>query len=423
MEFFIDRVNRDLAEGWVVAAGGIRTIEVFVDDHLIGTTERRVPRPDVAAGRPHMSQEEANNCGFMIAFPHGSFGRPISKVRLRFVPFGGRSVETQAFSVPDISSKLISQPIESETDGSFPAPFPAEIMRVLRALRGGHYYYGPWDDKLAAEAVSDIEFLVLRGTRHLPAVFSYSIYLKRLWETFKAVLANFPRLANAADPNAKDAVAVLSMIEEMITISHHLFTLNRNGIPGPLLEFGCFKGFSTSLLSHACFDLGIKLHVFDSFAGLPSSESTYYRAGDFLGTIEEVKRNVAEFGRIESVEFHKGFFSETLPAFTVAPACIWMDVDLESSARDVMTILLRLPRKSCVFSHECSPTNFVDGTIQTRTRPEDVVQPIIEAFKRENREVTGQFLFGNTGAFWDRRMSYPVLPTELVLRLVQIRWG
>jgi hypothetical protein len=247
------------------------------------------------------------------------------------------------------------------------------------------------------------------------------IYLKRLWETFKVVRSGFPRVANHIDVSAKDAIATASSIEEMMTISHHLFTLKRNGVAGSLVEFGCFKGFSTSLLSHACFDVGIKFHVFDSFAGLPPSASACYKAGEFMGSVEEVKRNVSEFGRIGCVELHRGFFSETVPTSTIVPVCIWMDVDLESSARDVMTILPRLPRESCIFSHECSETNFVDGVIHAHAGPNDVVQPILDAFDHEGLSVTGRYLFGNTGAFWDSKTSYPVLPTELVLRLVHIK--
>jgi hypothetical protein len=94
-----------------------------------------------------------------------------------------------------------------------------------------------------------------------------------------------------------------------------------------------------------------------------------------------------------------------------------MDVDLKSSAQDVMKLLPRLPRNSCVFSHECFPTHFVDGPIRAQAGSDDVVQSILDAFKREGLDVTGRFLFGNTGAFWDRKTGYPVLPTEFALRL------
>ena len=100
------------------------------------------------------------------------------------------------------------------------------------------------------------------------------------------------------------------------------------------------------------------MQVFDSFAGLPPSESTYHLAGDFTGGLDEVQRNVREFGAAEVVVFHPGFFAETLRGQQLRPICIWMDVDLQASSRDVMSIFDQLPPQSCVFSHECWPRHF-----------------------------------------------------------------
>jgi hypothetical protein len=74
------------------------------------------------------------------------------------------------------------------------------------------------------------------------------------------------------------------------------------------------------------------MDVFDSFEGLPPSGSTYYRAGEFAASFDEVVRNVTEFGHPDVVTFHPGFFSESVPGWTRRPAaCLWMDVDLEQS--------------------------------------------------------------------------------------------
>jgi hypothetical protein len=193
MEFFIDRLNRDLVEGWVFPSNGIQ-IDVFVDDSLVGAAERRLPRPDVAAANPTWPQDDAGNGGFRFVFPKSLFHKAMNTVRLRFLPSSGTPVETADFIVPNISRELISQ-LESDTAGFFPAPFPSEIMRLLHTLRGGAYYRGPWDDELLAEAVSDLQFLLLRGTKHLPAIFRYLIYLKRLWQTFTVLRENFPKVA------------------------------------------------------------------------------------------------------------------------------------------------------------------------------------------------------------------------------------
>jgi len=317
-------------------------------------------------------------------------------------------------------------------------------MAALCALRGRENYDRQWTDDLVEEALGDIEFLMRRGSRFLPGFGPYLLYLKGLWAKFVLVRDHFPKLATPGTdvqpkwaPShserlgqsrevilrlEKDAIAIGTTIEEMITISHHLFVLHDRGVDGNLAEFGCFKGFSTALLSNACFELGIEMDVFDSFAGLPPSESGYYAAGEFAGTLSEVKRHVAEFGRLDRVDFHPGFFSETLLGSknTFSPMCIWMDVDLACSSSDVMSILERLPSRSCVFSHECTPSNFNRGLINAHGGADDVIPPILDAFQRTGRNITGRHLFAYTGAFWDKDLSWPVLPTSAVLRLIQM---
>jgi hypothetical protein len=171
------------------------------------------------------------------------------------------------------------------------------------------------------------------------------------------------------------------------------------------------------MLSEACFQLGIPMHVFDSFAGLPPSESAYYQAGEFMGSLPEVQRNVSAFGKREAVTFHPGFFADTLPRSDLHPICIWMDVDLESSSRDVMTILGRLPVESCLFSHECCPEYFLPAGIAGARGPDSVMGPILDSFQENGREITGRFIFGNTGAFWDRNRGIPVMAVQELIRI------
>jgi hypothetical protein len=199
--------------------------------------------------------------------------------------------------------------------------------------------------------------------------------------------------------------AALNTIEEMITIAHHLYVLRRNGIIGHLIEFGCGKGFSTAFLSNACFELGLCMDVFN-----PSSSG--YKAGESPSDIE---RNLTEFGQIGCVKSHKGPFAHTLPKFTASPSCIWIGRDFGSSTSDVMTLLERLPARSCVFSRGCSEEQFATAAIYP-----DAVSAIIDAFQRTGRNITGRYLFSGTGAFWDKNVSWPVLPTDAVLRLVRL---
>jgi len=442
MEFFIDRLNRDYVEGWALASGGISHIEVFVDEESVGVTHTYLPRPDVSLAKPDIPAAVTTRSGFLFAFSQKDFKRTEGNVRLKIVPRDGPPVETGVIPVANIEHKTLAEGKFRSDRLNNPAPFPGSVMAALCALRGGDNYDRPWTDELVEEALGDIEFLVRRGSRFLPGFGPYLIYLKGLWAKFVLTRDHFPKLAkpgSTRQPNwepshsdrvgqsrevalrlEKDAIATGTSIEEVITIAHHLFVLREHRVEGRLAEFGCFKGFSTALLSNACFELDIEMDVFDSFAGLPPSESSYYKEGEFMGTLEEVKRNVAEFGRLNRVNFHPGFFSDTLSQIEISPMCIWMDVDLASSSRDVMGVLERLPRKSCLFSHECTERHFHGGAIQQGSGADEVVPPIVEAFRRAGRNITGRYLCGYTGAFWDKDVSWPVLPTSAVLRLIHM---
>src|SRR5207248_9675707 len=129
------------------------------------------------------------------------------------------------------------------------------------------------------------------GSRTLYPLNRYLLFLKSLRARFEMIAALFPRFNASAAPDSKDIACILSSPNEMLCISHHLKVLTSHGLHGPLAEFGCFKGFSSACLSHACHELGMQLHVFDSFAGLPPSASAYYQSGDFAGSFDEVSQN------------------------------------------------------------------------------------------------------------------------------------
>ena len=115
--------------------------------------------------------------------------------------------------------------------------------------------------------------------------------------------------------------------------------------------------------------LGSMTPTFDSFQGLPESDSTFYQAGEFRGTREEPRRTFASSKSIFS-RHSRGVFSESLAAFGEEQiACLWMDVDLEVSARDAMAVFPRLDPKGCVFSDECAPEDFLSSEINEEPSP------------------------------------------------------
>ena len=123
-------------------------------------------------------------------------------------------------------------------------------------------------------------------------------------------------------------------------------------LPGDIVECGCFKGGSAVNLSRIAAWTDRRLHLFDSFEGLPVpkggdkehlvlSELQFhtYNAGGYAGSLNEVKENVRRYGVLDVCEFHKGYFNETLPGFDAQLVFAYVDADLTSSVRDCLKYL------------------------------------------------------------------------------------
>ena len=137
-------------------------------------------------------------------------------------------------------------------------------------------------------------------------------------------------------------------------------------LPGDLVECGCFKGGSAVNLSRLAAKTGRRLHLFDSFEGLPApqegdrehlvlSELQFhtYQCGAYAGSLDEVRDNIRKYGALEVCEFHKGFFKETLPGFHAQLAFAYVDADLTSSVRDCLKYLWPLLQEgSYLFTDE-----------------------------------------------------------------------
>lgn len=123
---------------------------------------------------------------------------------------------------------------------------------------------------------------------------------------------------------------------------------------GCIVECGCFKGASSSKLSIIAKSVDKKLKIFDSFEGLPESDSynikdhhcrrgagwtTEWTAGRYEGKMEEVKENIKRYGEIECCEFTKGWFRDTLIDSNLPDkiSLAFVDVDVASSAKDCIT--------------------------------------------------------------------------------------
>lgn len=115
-------------------------------------------------------------------------------------------------------------------------------------------------------------------------------------------------------------------------------------VEGVVVECGCFLGGSTANLSLVCKIVDRELIVYDSFEGLPAPTdgdkyATDETAGAFRGDLDDVRANVARSGSIDSVEFRKGWFDDTLDAHAEAVVMCFLDVDYQASLTTCVTEL------------------------------------------------------------------------------------
>jgi hypothetical protein len=421
---YIDHANQDFVSGWALHDRGIARIEVVVGDESVGIADYGSYRLDVARLLPH--EENAGQSGFEFWFPRGvwtDFSTKSVSVKVVCYAIGGERFESESWVIP--TTGFASRYGEEESSPQRTkglSPFPLEVTNVLDRELGIASGRSPqWSLERTEESIDALIYLARSASRETRGLFRYLAYLRDLWTTIDFNARHFPARNRTPTVAGKDKQGIATGPEELFVIVHHLATLKSHGVSGNVCEFGCYKGFSTAVLSRACSRLGFTLDAFDSFEGLPASDSELYREGEFKGAIEEVRANVEEFGSPDAVRFHKGFFSETVEVYPAeSVACVWMDVDLEVSARDAMRILPRLDVRSCVFSDECEPEDFIAGEVQEETaerNPDRVIEPIMDAFRGNGRDVAGKFIFGHTGCFWDPTRSMGVLMPEHLLKL------
>lgn len=119
--------------------------------------------------------------------------------------------------------------------------------------------------------------------------------------------------------------------------------LRRAGMPElTVVEVGAGAGASTAKLSLTARAAGGRLHVFDTFRGIPENDERHelrdgtplrFLKGAFRGRLGAVRRRVSELGAIEVCAFHKGLIEDTLPAFEGRVDVALIDVDLVASTR------------------------------------------------------------------------------------------
>ena len=154
--------------------------------------------------------------------------------------------------------------------------------------------------------------------------------------------------------------------------------------PVAYLEFGVYEGASLRYWVNGIADPDSEFHGFDSFEGLPETFDAVYGAGHFDrgGKTPDIQD--------PRVEFHVGWFEETLPIFAVPPGkriAITLDADLYSATKLVLHTLdehivpelsstLTSSPGSITSRQRSTTTGGLPGSSSSRSRSSDRSTPV-----------------------------------------------
>lgn len=109
------------------------------------------------------------------------------------------------------------------------------------------------------------------------------------------------------------------------------------GVPGDLVELGCNKGHTSAFLqtvNEAEADPPRRLHLYDSFAGLPAPagvDGTVFAEGQLQASVNDVESLFAHRGLTRPI-IHPGWFDTTLDTELPPTICFaYLDADLFDS--------------------------------------------------------------------------------------------
>lgn len=157
-------------------------------------------------------------------------------------------------------------------------------------------------------------------------------------------------------------------VEQRMNMYHLVSQTIAYNVDGDLVEVGCNEGQSSVLIAKLIkgFNSSKKLHVYDSFEGLPSTrrvDGDAYKEGD-LATTEDVLIDNFKLHGLEMPVIHKGWFDDTLPDGLPEKICF---AHLDGDLYDSISVSLKYvyPRLSkgavCLIDDYCDPAINPDG--------------------------------------------------------------
>jgi len=141
--------------------------------------------------------------------------------------------------------------------------------------------------------------------------------LSKKADLINGVLSQLGVYARLGHPPDSATTGVMTNIEQRMNMYHLLSAALAYGVAGDVVELGCNTGQSSvlfqTIIEHM--DPARKLHVYDSFEGLPGPVAA---DGDFLGkgglkvSREILAENFQRHGLRQPI-VHEGWFEDTLP--------------------------------------------------------------------------------------------------------------
>lgn len=154
---------------------------------------------------------------------------------------------------------------------------------------------------------------------------------------------------------------------ELAIVLAELGRVLQNKVSGDVVEFGCYVGTTSLFLKRMLAGSDKRLHVYDSFAGLPDKTSAdasplgeQYKAGELFAAKSEFIKNFKQAG-LELPVIHKGWFNELTPSDVPAQICFaYLDGDFYESIKQSLTLIWpRLAKGAVVvvddYSHQGLP--------------------------------------------------------------------
>lgn len=202
----------------------------------------------------------------------------------------------------------------------------------------------------------------------------------------------------------------MGSVELRMNLFHLASQVLEYSVPGDFAEVGCNAGESSVVLQRILQDRDPSraLHVFDSFQGVPDTDSRdegAYSRGDMANTKAELVSNFNAM-RLPLPVIHEGWFEETLPkGLPDSIAFGFIDGDLYSSTLTALKeVYPRLaPNAICMLGVYCDPSVYEPRSRSLRYRSPGVKKACDEFFADKPEVISVLYSGDYTSAYFRKQ--------------------